>query len=239
MNGTDGAPTAMDQKQHTADRNRSLVIKIAAIALIVLLLSPHFMKLLGHWLVKSELPDNADAAVVLNSGTELFPRLIQAALLYRQGLVKKVVINGDRKTDAIRRLESEGYQSCCEWYENHVRILVLKGVSRQDIITVSAEDAFDTISEAQAVGSHMLELGLEQLVITTSKFHTRRAQYIWQKLFGQKMKIYAAAAEEDPFSPDSWWQDGRQIRWVLAEYGAWIYYFYNQIFSEMNAPDEE
>jgi hypothetical protein len=35
-----------------------------------------------------------------------------------------------------------------------------------------------------------------------------------------------AAAEADPFDPDAWWREGRQIRWLMAEYGAWVFYLW-------------
>ena len=30
----------------------------------------------------------------------------------------------------------------------------------------------------------------------------------------------------DIYNPQGWWREGKQIRWVLAEYGAWIYYYW-------------
>jgi len=33
----------------------------------------------------------------------------------------------------------------------------------------------------------------------------------------------------DPYDPGSWWRNGRQIRWVMAEYGAWIYYWWKTL----------
>ena len=35
----------------------------------------------------------------------------------------------------------------------------------------------------------------------------------------------------NPYDAKGWWRDGRQIRWVLAEYGAWIYYGWKSIWN--------
>jgi hypothetical protein len=99
-----------------------------------------------------EKPIRSDCIVVLYTGVDYYPRLIQAAELYREGYAPKVVINGNRKTDVLRELEERGFKRCCPWEEDYVRILGILGVSRDGILPVSAEDAYDTVSEAEAVG---------------------------------------------------------------------------------------
>ncbi len=75
----------------------------------------------------------------------------------------------------------------------------------------------------------LIAKGFTSVIITTSKSHTRRARYIWKNMYKGKLSVRARAAGSDPFDPDSWWTDGRQIRWVLAEYGAWVYYCWKRI----------
>lgn len=187
---------------------------------------------LGRFLIKNNVPKHADAVIVLYTGVDYYPRLIEAADLFRKGITDYIVIDGNRKNDALRELEAMGFKNCCPWYEDTMLILELMGVPREKIIAVSAEDAFDTISEALAVGPYLLKKDLSRVIITTSKFHSRRARHIWQHLYGDSMQIFSAAAQKDEFDPKRWWHDGRQIRWVLSEYGAWIYYFWQTAFSE-------
>lgn len=191
----------------------------------------NMLEMIGRFVIQDETPVASDAVVVLYTGSEYYPRLLQAAKLYRQGLAAKVVINGNRQTETLRRLETQGFQPCCDWQENYVRILSLYGVPAEDIITIGAEDVYDTISEAAAVGPHLIESGLRSILITTSKFHTRRAGHIWKRMFVSDLSIRMVAAEDDPFDPRIWWRDGRQIRWVLAEYGAWFYYGWKRMRS--------
>ena len=183
------------------------------------------LRQIGAFLIVDESPIKSDAVIVLNTGMEYYPRLIEAARLYRNQYVSKIVINGNRKSDSLKALESRGFKRCCPWYENSLRILSLYGVPREQVISVSAEDAYDTISEANAVGETLIDLGYKKIIITTSKYHSRRAKRIWEQSYGDQLKITMVAAQSDPFDPESWWKDGRQIRWVLAEYGAWLYYY--------------
>jgi len=185
---------------------------------------------IGSFLVVQNIPRKADAAVVLDTGVDVYPRLIEAAGLYRKVTVDKVVINGNRKTDVLRELESRGYESSCTWYADEISVLVHQGVARDHIVAISAEDAYDTISEAKIVGSTLINNGMTNIIITTSKFHSRRARHIWKNMYKGKLQIYIAPATKDPFDPGSWWKNGRQIRWVLSEYGAWAYYYWMKIF---------
>ena len=184
---------------------------------------------MGCLIVVDENPPHADAVVVLNTGVEYYPRLIQTAEIYRQGLAENVVINGNRKTDALRELEAGGFKTCCPWYADSVGILKMFGVPEDKIIRISIEDAYDTVGEAEAVGRELIKRKLTSVIITTSKYHTRRAKFIWKKMYENRLTIFMVSAKTDPYDPDNWWKDGRQIRWLLAEYGAWVFYWWKEM----------
>jgi uncharacterized SAM-binding protein YcdF (DUF218 family) len=203
---------------------------IALLLLIVaIMLHKKILRVAGEFLVFDEAPTNADAIVVLYTGVEYYPRLMEAADLYRKGYAKTVVINGNRKSDQLRAIEASGFETCCPWYEDYVRILSLFGVPRESILAVSAEDVYDTTSEAEAVGSELLRRSISRIILTTSKYHTRRAHFIWERLFNDRLTISMTSAKSDPYDPTGWWKEGRQIRWVLAEYGAWVFYYWKQL----------
>lgn len=206
-----------------------LLIIILCVLIVVYLLSGRFFKYMGEFLIHDDLPTKSEAAVILNTGVEYYPRLVEAASIYKKGLVKKIVINGNRKTDSLRELEAMGFKSCCPWYEDRMRILEMLGVPVYDVIPVSAEDAYDTVSEAEAVGREIVEKGYKKIILITSKYHTRRAVHIWKEMYKNNLDVASVSAKTDPFDPSSWWRDGRQVRWVLAEYGAWIFYYWQKI----------
>ena len=128
----------------------------------------------------------------------------------------------------LRSLEGVGFTRCCPWYEESLRILEMFGVPRERVLSISVEDAYDTVTEASAVGKKIIRHGYGSIIITTSKYHSRRAHYIWTKMYKDKFAIYTVAAKADPFDPEAWWKEGRQIRWVMAEYGAWVYYWWKK-----------
>ena len=211
-------------------RCRILAILIPVCLLVIMVVfSGTILRAVGQLIVVDEDPDRTDAVVVLNTGVEYYPRLIQAADLYRRGLAPHIVINGNRKTKTLRNLESQGFLKCCPWYADSVSILAMFGVPEAKIIRISNEDAYDTVSEADIVGRELLKRQWTTVIITTSKYHTRRARFIWQKMYSDQLAVYMVAAQDDPYDPNNWWKDGRQIRWVLAEYGAWIFYWWKEL----------
>ena len=210
-----------------------LVIIVLVAALLLYFLSGPIMIMVGEFLVQADEPARSDAVVVLSTGIEYYPRLMEAAMLFQDGFAERVAINGNRKSEALIELERRGFQSCCLWYEDALRVLELLGVQKERLIIISAESAYDTVSEAKLVGEVLSEAGITSIILTTSKYHTRRARYIWKKLFPDRFTIRAVAARNDPFLPEAWWKEGRQVRWVLAEYGAWIYYFWKTGWSKV------
>jgi uncharacterized SAM-binding protein YcdF (DUF218 family) len=210
-------------------RFTGFLLILVPILILFYLVSGSLLTLAGQWLVLDEKPIRADGIVVLYTGVDYYPRLMQAAILYKEGVAPKVVINGNRKTDVLRGLEERGFERCCPWYEDDVRILGILGVPRDGILPVSAEDAYDTVSEAEAVGRDLVRQGYRTIILTTSKSHTRRAGFIWRNLFKDQLTVRVVAAATDPYDPKDWWKQGRQIRWVLAEYGAWIYYWWKRV----------
>jgi hypothetical protein len=64
---------------------------------------------IGQFLIYDDPPQKSDVAVILEDGLEYYPRLIEGAFIYKNGLVTRIIINGNRKTDTIRELEKMGF----------------------------------------------------------------------------------------------------------------------------------
>lgn len=207
---------------------KKLLIITLIILTILILSRTTWLSYLGQKLIIDNPAEKADVAIVLTTGVDYLPRLLQAAKLYRDKRVPRILINGNRKTDAIRKLELQGFVSDCKWYENSLRILSMYGVPREKVWTVSAEDVFDSVSEAQVIKPFLVKQNVSNLIITTSKFHTRRSGYVWRKVMGKNYSITTSAAAEDPFDPDNWWNNGRQVKQVMGEYGGMAYYLWKQ-----------
>ena len=63
---------------------RGFLIPVLLFATVLYLSSGIILTSIGEFLVVDEPPVKSDAVVVLNTGLEFYPRLIQAAALYKQ-----------------------------------------------------------------------------------------------------------------------------------------------------------
>ena len=213
--------------------NRKLLLFSTLTILLSVLASFLFVLVAGHWVVRSDELTISDASVILYSGVEVFPRIVESAKLYEQKKVSKVVLNGNRKLDLLKKLEKQGFKRPGSWEREYVALLIFLGVDPDDIIVLEFPDVYDTVSEARAVGDHLVKSGIKKVIITTSKYHTARAGHIWERMHGNNLVISVAPATEDPFDPSAWWKSGRQTKWLMAEYGAWIFYLWNGFINDL------
>lgn len=185
---------------------------------------------LASCLITEDPPERVDAVIVLNTGIGIYERLMEAAYLYNQDYTAKIIINGNRKNEILKELEEMGLQLGCAWDEERIRVLELLGVPRKAIISISAEDAYDTVTEAEAVGPKVISMGLKKIIITTSKVHSARAIYIWRTLFTDRLSLLSITAKKDLFLAEGWWRSGKDTKQLLYEYGSWLYLFAKKWF---------
>lgn len=200
------------------------ILLAAAIAGGLYLVGAPVLSAIGGFLVVDDTPAASDAVVVLASGVDIYPRVVHAAHLFAQGRTSHVVINGDRQNAAFREMAERGFRRPCGWDAEGRAMLGFLGVPDESIVSISAPDAYDTVSEAASVIPELRGRGWKRIVVATSDFHTRRAGAIWRALAPDLDPRVSAAGGD--FQPQAWWRDGRQIRWVLAEYGGWLAQFW-------------
>lgn len=192
-------------------------------------ISATVLTLVSFSLERSEAPVKADAVVVLFHDTEVYMRMTEAARLYREGFVEKVVINGGREHPILKTMGSQGFSRRWRWDEEYHSVLEFLGVPLEDVVFIQVKDSFDSKGEASYLGKQLLELGYESLIITTNKYHSRRAGYIWENLYQDEFRITVVPVRDEPFSPASWFKDARQFKWTVYEMGSWLFLFVREL----------
>ncbi|MCB1865502.1 MAG: YdcF family protein [Chromatiales bacterium] len=201
-----------------------MLLTVLIVAALALAARYWLLPAMGRWLVEDQTPTSADAIVVLATGEEYYPRAIEAARLHGLGHAPRVIVNGDRRTPALQALEAQGYRPLAPWPLEITGLYGFLGVPAPALTAVALPQAFDTVSEAQGLTAALQAEGPlpRRILLVTSRFHTHRAATIWRERIGAQTEIIPVAAKEDPFDPEHWWADARQIRWVMAEYGGWL-----------------
>jgi uncharacterized SAM-binding protein YcdF (DUF218 family) len=192
---------------HNRDRQRGGIIfrflfLLAFLAILgVVYLTRHpLMRLAGNSWVIEDPVEHADAIVVLGDDNFAGDRATRGSELFRAGRADLVVASGP----AIRP-----YVSMAEFIQHD---LELRGVPPAAVLRFS-HSAADTREEAEGLRSLATQRGWKRILIVTSNYHTRRARYIYRKVFPPGIDVRLVAARDPAFDPDAWWESrkGRKV----------------------------
>jgi uncharacterized SAM-binding protein YcdF (DUF218 family) len=185
-----------------------------ALAVLLYLFRQPLLGAAGRFLVVDDTPASADAIVVLSGS---FPdRIMEAVALYKDGFAAKLVLCREPENPALDRLEELGVR-VPRGSDLNRDVAERLGVPAAAIEVVDRA-APSTFSEARQVLRHARDRGYDSILLVTSKYHTKRAAWIYRYLAGDSTRIISRPAREDDFEPDAWWHDRASTRRVLVEY---------------------
>jgi uncharacterized SAM-binding protein YcdF (DUF218 family) len=156
------------------------------------------------WMIE-DVDGKADALIVLSDDNFYADRAQRAAELLREGKANLIVASG-------RRLRPNA--GIAELMEHD---LIERGVPKDKIVRL-AHDADSTREEAEAVARLAKERKWHSVIVVTSNYHTRRARYIFRKVFPQGVEVYVASARDGDFDPQHWWEKRKSIKALTREF---------------------
>ena len=172
---------------------------VAALCAIVYFARHPVMRFAAESWVVDEPLEHADALVVLSDDNFYADRASHAAQLFREGVAPTVVASG-------RRLRPNAGIS--ELMEHD---LVERGVPKEKILRLS-HDADSTREEAASLAKLAEERHWKGIVVVTSNYHTRRARYIFKRVFPAGITVRVASARDGSFDPERWWEKRESIK---------------------------
>src|SRR5438445_12479906 len=92
-----------------------------------------------------------------------------------------------------------------------------RGVPSDKIVRF-AHDADSTLEEAQALARLAKERKWHSIIVVTSNFHTRRARYIFRRVFPQGVEVRIASARDGDFDPEHWWEKRKSTKELTKEF---------------------
>jgi uncharacterized SAM-binding protein YcdF (DUF218 family) len=168
----------------------------------------------GRFLVIDEPLRAADALVVLAGPRSV--RWLEAVDLYREGLAPTIVISPGIVEAAEVELRARGirYPSQAEIVRD---AMVQVGVPASAITTLPAS-VDNTADEASQTRPLVLARGWTGIIVVTSKYHTRRTRFAFQREFrNTPVRIQVRGSRYDGASPDDWWKRRGDVRYVISE----------------------
>jgi uncharacterized SAM-binding protein YcdF (DUF218 family) len=167
------------------------------------------LRLAGEsWVVEDPL-QQSDALLLLSDDNFFADRATRASELYRQKLASVVVASG-------RRLRPTA--GVAELMEHD---LIERGVPKDRIIRFP-QDADNTREEAQALRALVVEKNWHSVIVVTSNYHSRRARYIFERVFPDSVAVRVASARDGGFDPEHWWENRKSLKLFMGELVAMV-----------------
>jgi uncharacterized SAM-binding protein YcdF (DUF218 family) len=185
-----------------------LLCLVISCAILYLVRRPILRLAAESWIVEDPL-DKADALIVLGDDNFYADRATRGAQLFREGKAPVIVASG-------RRLRPNA--GIAELMEHD---LVERGVPRDKIVRF-VHDADSTLEEAQGLARLAKERKWHSVIVVTSNFHTRRARYIFQRVFPQGIEVWVASARDGDFDPEHWWEKRKSIKELTREFAGMV-----------------
>jgi uncharacterized SAM-binding protein YcdF (DUF218 family) len=181
-----------------------------ALLLAAVYLARHpLLRLAGSWWEVQDRLERADAILLLGDDNFAGERASRSAELYRAGWAPLVVASG-------RMLRS--YAGVAELIG---RDLETRGVPATAILRFPHR-ASNTREEAQALGELAAGRGWRRVLLVTSNYHTRRARYIFRRVFPPQVTVLIVSVRDADFDPDSWWESRQGRKLFLLETAGYL-----------------
>ena len=190
----------------------------APVLLILLIALPR----LGGWLVAEDPLEKADAILVL--GGTMYERPLEAADLYREGWAPRLFLIRELADWGERELLTRGIPYL-RAIDIQVDTLQKLGVPREAITVL--EQANSTAQEADYAYDLVMRERFANVIIVTSKQHTRRARLVMRRRLDETgAHVIVRASRYDRADVDRWWANRSTLRFTLFEtqrlIGYWI-----------------
>src|SRR5215831_16559237 len=164
---------------------------------------PIFRFAAESWVIEDPL-EKSDVLIVLSDDNFYADRATRAAELFREGKAPLVVASG-------RRLRPSA--GIAELMEHD---LIERGVPKDKILRF-AQDGDSTREDAEALAKLAKTKKWHKAIIVTSNYHTRRARYVFRRVFPQDIEIRVAGARDSNFDPGNWWEKRKSTKLFIRE----------------------
>ena len=173
-----------------------------------------FLPYAGRFLAAEDPLERADVIVVL-AGSRA-ERWLEAVDLYREGWAPRIVLSPGRVEEGEIELRRRGvrFPTDAELVRNAIAQL---GVP-VDAVMIIPGSLDNTAQEAAATRRMALDAGWRRVLVVTSKYHSRRTRFAFRRAFRDtSVGTAVKATRYDRSTPERWWRNRADIRWVTSE----------------------
>jgi len=184
---------------------------LGALALLAVSSGLAFMLGVGHWLVKEDSLQKANAIAVLSGN---FPaRALEAASLYRNGYAGEIWLTHPGSQSGTLTELGIHYPSEADF---NYQVLRRQGIPAKAIHVLDSP-IINTQDELEVIGGALHQKKNASVIVVTNKAHTRRVHELWNKLDSTRGKLIVHGISNDDFNPSAWWTRTADTHQVIHE----------------------
>jgi uncharacterized SAM-binding protein YcdF (DUF218 family) len=201
---------------------RRLNASLKKILLLMVVGWPLFAWIAAAALIVEAPLQHADVIVVLGGSANYKERALEAAQNQLQGRSDRILLTNDNR----RGSWASDQQRNPFFYERSRDEIISRGVPL-DRITVLMSPVNSTYEEAVLLRQYTVEQNIHSVLIVTSRYHTRRALWVFREVFensGVQIGMIAAKSGTESPSPLTWWLTTRGWKLVPTEYFKMIHH---------------
>jgi len=196
-----------------------LIFVVVLVAILYVARHP-ILRFAGDFWIVDETPQVSDVIVILSDDNYGADRAARAAQLFNSGMAPRVLASG-------RLLRP--YAGIAELMEHDLKAL---GVPANAIVPVThraTNTREEAIADAQAIAAH----GWKKVLLVTSNYHTRRADYIFERTLPAGTELRVVSAPDSEYDPNNWWQTRNGLKRFLYESAGYVVAMWEMRHSEV------
>ena len=196
-----------------------LIFVVVLVAILYVARHP-ILRFAGDFWIVDETPQVSDVIVILSDDNYGADRAARAAQLFKSGMAPRVLASG-------RLLRP--YAGIAELMERDLKAL---GVPANAIVPVThraTNTREDAIADAQAIAAH----GWKKVLLVTSNYHTRRANYIFERALPAGTELRVVSAPDSEYDPNNWWRTRNGLKRFLYESAGYVVAMWEMRHSEV------
>jgi uncharacterized SAM-binding protein YcdF (DUF218 family) len=185
-----------------------LMFLVVFVAILYLARHP-ILRFAGDFWIVDEVPQVSDVIVILSDDNYGADRAAKTAQLFNSGMAPRILASG-------RLLRP--YAGIEELMQHDLKAL---GVPANAIVPVTHR-ATNTREEATADAQVVAAHGWKKVLLVTSNYHTRRANYIFERVLPAGTELRVISAPDSEYDPNTWWHTRNGLKRFLYESTGYI-----------------
>ena len=168
-------------------------------------------------------PIQASDAILILDGSYFGEREIVATDLYKDGYASRVVVTLGYEPQSSEILRQRRVRPASP---KEFKLLLLSELGvPDDSIVVLEEGIESTFDEAKLVADWVDDASIGSLILVTTRFHSARALYIFERVFGDRnVRLTMYPTSVNYFNPETWWRNRTTLRIGLFELQKLLFY---------------